>query len=84
MRIIKSSGKIFFNIIFKKYISVSQKISSSNFEYDPWLGDKMYPKWYWEKAIDVAGYELCEYLDTNMGTVKGTKAETLKHFICKK
>jgi len=83
-RILKASISIFFNIFFKKYTLTSQKISSSSFEYDPWLGDKMYPMWYWKQAIKNSGYEINEFIDTKMSTVKGMKQESLKHFVCRK
>jgi SAM-dependent methyltransferase len=83
IRILLSFSKILFKSITKKYNSVSQKISSTYFEYDPYLGDKMYPLWYWEKAIRLSGFEILEIIDTNLPTVKGMKQESLKHFICK-
>lgn len=82
-RLLLAFSKIFVRAILFKYTPVSPKISSSFFEYDPYLGDKMYPMWYWKKAIKLAGFELVEIVDTKMATVKGTNKESLKHFICK-
>lgn len=76
-------SKIFLRAIFGKYTLVSPKISSAFFEYDPYLGDKMYPMWYWKEAISRAGFELVETIDSQMATLKGTRKESLKHFICK-
>lgn len=82
-RLLFAFSKIFLRAIFRKYTLVSPKISSAFFEYDPYLGDKMYPAWYWKEAIERAGFELVETIDSQMATLKGTKKESLKHFICK-
>lgn len=82
-RLLRAFSKIFIRALFKRYTPLSQKLSSSCFEYDPYLGDKMYPMWYWKEAIHRAGFELIEVIDTKMATLKGTNKESLKHFICK-
>jgi SAM-dependent methyltransferase len=82
-RLLRAFSKIFIRALFKRYTPLSQKLSSSCFEYDPYLGDKMYPLWYWKEAIRRSGFELVEVIDSKMATVKGTKKESLKHFICK-
>lgn len=84
MRIIKAFSKILSNVIMKKYNIVSPKISASGFEYDPILGDKSYPFWYWENALKNSGFEIVEYIDSGLTTVKNSSDVTLKHLICKK
>jgi hypothetical protein len=73
------------NTMLHKYKSTSQHISSSGFLYDPALGDRAYPFWYWEKAIISAGFPVFKTIDTKLVTVKAKKnGITLVHFICKK
>ena len=82
-RLCLAFSKIFFKTLFQKYEVISPRISASGFEYDAHLGDKSYPLWYWEKALSNAGFEMIEYIETNLPTVKGTKQTTLNHMICK-
>lgn len=82
-RLVLAFAKIFKNTILFKYKALSPEISSSGFKYDPYLGDKSYPIWFWKKAIALSGFELVELVDSRLPTVKGMKNESLKHFICK-
>jgi SAM-dependent methyltransferase len=84
LRTIKVFIEIFINTITKQYKPISQKISSSGFEYDPYLGDRFYPLWYWEVILLKSGFKIIKFIDSELPTVKNTKGETLKHFICKK
>lgn len=84
LRICKSFMKIFINTIKKDYYMISPKISSSGFEYDAYLGDKSYPLWYWEQALENSGFKLLKVQDSNLPTVKNINSVTLKHFICQK
>ena len=87
LRHLLSSTKGFFNIFlnlsFRRYHSMSPSISSSGYFYDPALGDRDYPIWYWKEAIRRSGYEIAELLDTGMSTLKVKSGRTLKHFICR-
>ncbi|MGB5920494.1 methyltransferase domain-containing protein [Arcobacter sp.] len=83
-RIIKAFIKILYKVLKRQYESPSPKISVNGFEYDPYLGDKNYPFWYWERAIKEADFELVEIIDTNLTTVKNVKSDKLIHFVCKK
>jgi len=76
-------SKILIKTVFKKYEAVSPKISASGFEYDAYLGDRSYPLWYWKQAIHNVGFEIVEYIETDMPTVKDTKQTTLNHIVCK-
>jgi ubiquinone/menaquinone biosynthesis C-methylase UbiE len=73
------------NTMLHKYKSTSQHISSSGFLYDPALGDRAYPFWYWEKAIISAGFPVFNTIDTKLVTIKAQKKGiNLVHFVCKK
>ncbi|ASG68515.1 hypothetical protein fh0823_15470 [Francisella halioticida] len=76
--------KTILKVALRLYEKNSPKISASGFEYDPYLGDRAYPLWYWKKALHNSGFELVEYIDTNMPTLKDKKGVSLKHMICKK
>lgn len=76
-------AKILKNTMLFKYRTLSPEISSSGFKYDPYLGDRSYPVWFWEEAIRLSGFKLIEFIDSGLFTVKGTKNQSLKHFICK-
>lgn len=82
-RVSKAFIKLFFKTVTSKYETTSQKISASGFEYDPYLGDRNYPLWYWQEAIRVSGFELEEVIDTKLTTVKNIQSDTLCHFVCK-
>jgi SAM-dependent methyltransferase len=83
--------KIFIKIILhsykKKYLSISQSISSSGILYDPALGDRIYPLWFWIKAINNSGFK-SDIIKTKYKTYKkknnNGKGRVLFHFICKK
>jgi ubiquinone/menaquinone biosynthesis C-methylase UbiE len=75
---------IFVSVFFKKYKPHVIKISAGGYLHDPYLGDVMYPDWYWKKAICVSGFDLVELQDTNLPTISNAKGRSLKHFICRK
>jgi ubiquinone/menaquinone biosynthesis C-methylase UbiE len=85
-RHILSSVRTFFRIIkklvLKKYVNSSASISACGHLYDPNLGDKNYPTWYWLKALNNAGFESIEIQNSKLPTVKRTKMPGLTHFIC--
>lgn len=66
------------------YTASSPSISSSGYLYDPLLGDRMFPRWYWRAAIARAGFTLQQVLDTQLTTVKGDSGLSLVHFLCNK
>jgi len=85
LSLIKQFLVIMKNAVLRRYISASPHISSSGFLYDPVLGDKAYPTWYWEKAITNARFALIEVQDTKLFTLKAQKNGLhLVHFLCKK
>jgi len=85
MSIIKQFIKITANTVLCRYKTISASISSSGFLYDPYLQDKSYPKWYWDKAIRLAGFDLVSFIKTGMFTLKNERRGIkLAHFICEK
>jgi ubiquinone/menaquinone biosynthesis C-methylase UbiE len=83
LRVIKACLSILKNLLLKKYHSISPSVSSCGYLYDPYLGDKAYPIWYWQKSLNAAGFNSIQILDTKMTTLKKTKGQCLKHFICR-
>lgn len=76
--------RIFVSTIKRNFKPTSPSISSSGFLYDPLLGDRMFPDWYWQKCIELAGFTLEKRIDTKMATVKNMKGLPLVHYICRK
>jgi ubiquinone/menaquinone biosynthesis C-methylase UbiE len=83
LRVTKACLSILKNLLFKNYFSISAAVSSSGFLYDPHLGDRAYPVWYWKKAFKLSGFNEVEKVDSGMPTVKKSKGPSLVHFICK-
>lgn len=82
-RVIKAFSKILKNLLLRKYFSESPSISSGGYLYDPNLGDRAYPAWYWQQAIKCAGFSIVEQIDTGLPTLKSQSGQSLVHFICK-
>lgn len=80
----KQFVKILANTLARKYQPVSPSISSSGYVYDQFLFDRMYPMWFWKKAIAAAGFESVHIVNTGLGTLKGSTTPALTHFICRK
>lgn len=83
LSITKAFAKIFVNSLFRVYSAVSPTISSHGYLYDPSLGDRTFPLWYWKKAIEQSGFSLIECVDSGLPTVKGADGIHLTHFVCK-
>jgi ubiquinone/menaquinone biosynthesis C-methylase UbiE len=83
LRVTKACLSILKNLLFRNYFSISAAVSSSGFLYDPHLGDRAYPVWYWKKALKLSGFNEVEKVDSGMPTVKKSKGPSLVHFICK-
>jgi len=73
---------IFTSTIAQKYVGPSPTISANGILYDPLLGDRIYPLWYWINAIELAGLSLSHHMRTDLTTVKGQKGIFLQHFVC--
>lgn len=68
----------------RNYTDTSQAVSASGILCDPHLGDRMYPLWFWERAISRAGFILRETIDTGMPPVKTIPDISMTHFVCEK
>lgn len=79
----KAFVKIFLNASLHRYQSVSASVSSCGYLYDPLLGDRDYPLWYWEEAIGRSGFAITQMLDSGMSTLKAQKGRSLVHFVCR-
>lgn len=77
-----SFAKIIRKVIVRDYASVSPSISACGYLYDPYLGDKSYPMWYWKEAIRRSGFSILEVMNTGLPTIKGKRGASLTHFIC--
>ena len=76
--------RMYVDTILRNYKSESPSISSNGVLYDPVLGDRIYPMWYWNKAISMSGMRMEDTIDTKLPTVKGEKGIHLRHFFCRK
>jgi ubiquinone/menaquinone biosynthesis C-methylase UbiE len=79
-----ASMKTLKNIALHKYFPTSPSLSSSGFLYDPRLGDRDYPLWFWIDALKAAEFAVEEVINTALPTVKGSSGRPLIHFICRK
>lgn len=75
--------RILRNLLLRRYYTTSPAISSSGYLYDPKLGDRDYPRWYWEKALRASGFTIESVMDTGLPTVKGSNGRSLIHFVCR-
>lgn len=78
-----ASIRILRDLFLQRYMPLSPSISSSGYLYDPALGDRDYPLWYWKKAFISSGFELLETINTGLPTVKNGNGRSLIHFVCK-
>lgn len=83
--LVKAFLAIIGRTLFRKYCRVSRAISSSGVLDDPFLGDRRYPYWYWERAIANAGFEVTALHRTGLATQRAERpGMELVHFICRK
>lgn len=83
LSVLAASLRIVRDLVLQRYRAVSPSISSSGYLYDPKLGDRDYPLWYWRKALESAGFAVESVVDTGLPTVKGSKGRSLIHLICR-
>lgn len=81
--VVAAAVRIARNLLLQRYQPVSPAISSSGYLYDPKLGDRDYPRWYWERALQASGFAIESVMDTGMPTVRGSKGRSLIHYICR-
>jgi len=75
--------RIMRKVVTREYATMSPAISAAGFLYDPCLGDRSYPLWYWREAIRRAGFAIVEVMDTGLPTIKGMPGASLTHLICR-
>jgi len=83
LSVLAAAVRILRDLALQRYRTTSPAISSSGYLYDPKLGDRDYPVWYWRKAIEIAGFSLESVVDTGLPTVKGSQGRPLIHFVCR-
>lgn len=71
------------DLIFQKYHEYGPSVSSVSYLYDPILGDRDYPIWYWKRALHEAGFVLELVVNTGLPTIKRGHGRPLIHFICR-
>lgn len=76
--------RILCSLVLLRYEPVSPSISASGYLYDPKLGDRDYPLWYWHTAFSRAGFSVESTINLGMPTVKNGRGRSLVHFICRK
>lgn len=64
-----------------RYLTVAPAVSAAGYLYDPHLGDRDYPRWYWRRALDASGFRIEAEIDTGLPTVKGSQGRPLIHFV---
>jgi len=77
------AARTLLDLLLQKYRATSPAVSASGYLYDPVLGDRDYPIWYWIEATKAAGFAVEEVMDSGLPTVAGSKGRSLKHFICR-
>jgi ubiquinone/menaquinone biosynthesis C-methylase UbiE len=75
--------KMFLALSRKTYVANPQSISAGAYLEEPYLGDRCYPKWYWQQAIQRADLRIERVVDSGMATVPGSGGLHLTHFVCK-
>lgn len=83
LSVLAAAVRILRDLALQRYRTTSPAISSSGYLYDPKLGDRDYPVWYWRSAIDASGFSLEEVVDSGLPTVKGSQGRPLIHFVCR-
>lgn len=83
LSVLAASVRILRDLLIQRYRAVSPSISASGYLYDPALGDRDYPRWYWEDALRASGFDLQSVIDTGLPTVKGSQGRSLIHFVCR-
>ena len=81
--VMAAAARIVRDLLLHRYRPLSPSISSSGYLYDPKLGDRDYPLWYWEKVLKATGFSIESVMDTGLPTVKGSKGRPLIHFVCR-
>lgn len=83
MFVLVATARTLRDLLFQRYRPVSPAISASGYLYDPALGDRDYPLWYWKEALRTSGFAVESVIDTGMPTVKDSRGRSLIHFVCR-
>ena len=83
LSVLAASVRTLRDLSLQRYRPVSPSVSASGYLYDPALGDRDYPVWYWKEALRASGFVIESVMDTGMPTVKGSKGRSLVHFVCR-
>lgn len=83
LSVLAASVRTLRDLSLQRYRPVSPSVSASGYLYDPALGDRDYPVWYWKEALRASGFVIECVMDTGMPTVKGSKGRSLIHFVCR-
>jgi SAM-dependent methyltransferase len=83
LSVLAASVRTLRDLSLQRYRPASPSVSASGYLYDPALGDRDYPIWYWKQALRASGFVIESVIDTGMPTVKGRKGRSLIHFVCR-
>jgi SAM-dependent methyltransferase len=83
LSVLAASVRILRDLLIQRYRPLSPSISATGYLYDPALGDRDYPRWYWEAALRASEFELQSIIDTGLPTVKGSQGRSLIHYVCR-
>lgn len=83
LSVLAASMRTLRDLMLQRYRPLSPSISASGYLYDPALGDRDYPLWYWKEALRASHFEVLSVLDTGLPTVKGGKGRSFIHFVCR-
>jgi SAM-dependent methyltransferase len=81
--VISAAVRVVWALLMQRYQATSPSISSSGYLYDPKLGDRDYPLWFWKKALNASGFDVEQVTNTGLPTVKGSRGRPLTHFVCR-
>ena len=83
LSVLIASFRILRDLLLQNYRPIAPSISASCYLYDPALGDRDYPIWFWKDALNASGFRIENLINTGMPTVKGSKGRSLIHFVCR-
>lgn len=75
-------ARVLRDLALQRYQALAPSISASCHLYDPCLGDRDYPIWYWRQALNRAGFDIEDEINTGLPTLRGGLGRPLIHFIC--
>lgn len=76
--------KMFRDILLRRFAETAPSLSSAGHLYDPYLGDRAYPLWYWQEAIQKAGFTLEQSQPLGLPMQRNQPGPTMWHFFCRR